>query len=673
MHSQSSLARSLPTGGRTERAVLIALAVLLAVQCVLGAAAALSEQSPFSEYLSQARRCVELNDCPSRGGRTGALPLFHGASWIRLLAYSLRSGHDLTWVQSVIFVTWMASIPLMLYLVVRYAGLRAAVLAMGLYFPVVLVGTDITDLTYTNLLPLPWALYYLGIALFIERDSLASAAVASVALAAAVSAELGCIVMVPFHFLLLVLTAPQRRVATVALCAAAFALAFCVDSFDAAREIARQVPTLRFAAGLAISGGVVLLAVRFSPRGLMPAALSAAERVGAVMAGALVYAVSTIWLANVLLMQGVPAPRYLVPAMFPFVFLVAERVAVLGTRTTIAVAVLESVAMLALHWAPRGLVVLQVGVAAIITVYAGALIIRFLRSRGAPGGLWPAFAVLACAVAVVVGETIVTAKRGGDERLTLGVVEPLVAKLYGDGYAYPELLGALQGPAADAMLALLTERDPHRFDPPPRVVAPPYSLLVIEASDAAIARTDGVVAAAPVGRDRSAIVVRAGPAYLDWLQARRCSSAPDRDGGSGDVCEQPSMDAPVPQNFPYVPYIESPPPSGDAHASPSAPGTIRFVVPVHTPGRGDAHVIRVTDLWPATWRITAVLGVDYEGSLPGPQVRLPDSREASGVIELEFASFEPHPPWVWIPPVVEVNERNRHLLDGLRSGRSPDA
>jgi hypothetical protein len=206
---------SSPPDTLTGRLPLVALAILLGAQCIIGAASAISHQAPFSEYLEQARRCVELNDCPSRGGAAGLPFLFHGASWIRLLSYSLRSGADLTHVQSIVLGLWILSIPIVFLLFYRYLGLGAAALAVGLYFPVILVGTDIQFLTYTNLLPLPFAIYYASIAAFVESRNSVFAAIASVALAAAISAELGSIVMLPFHFVLVALVEPVQVVAVV--------------------------------------------------------------------------------------------------------------------------------------------------------------------------------------------------------------------------------------------------------------------------------------------------------------------------------------------------------------------------------------------------------------------------------------------------------------------------
>jgi hypothetical protein len=647
---------------------LVTLAILLGVQCVIGAISASSHQSALSEYLNQARRCVELNDCPSRGGRTGGLPLFHGASWIRLLSYSLRAGYDLTRIQYIVLGSWILSIPTTFFFLKRYLGLRAAALALGLYFPLILVATDITIFSYPNLLPLPFALYYASIALFIEFRRTVFGAVASVALAAAVSAELGSIVMVPFHVLLVALTA-RRPVFAVAVCSLSFAIPFCLDSMDAAWEIVRQVPTIRFAVGLAISGGVVVLAARMSPRVLLLASTSTPDRVRAVMTAALLYATITIWLACLLLMRALPSSRYLLPASFPFLYLVAERMGTFGARTTIILGTLESLSLLLLPSAPHGLFVLQVPVVVIVTLYALGTIVRQMSGSG-PGSLWPSVTICLCAIGVAIADIIVLSKRGAAQAFTLAEVERLVPKLYSAGYTYPELLGSLQGPAADDLMPLLTERDPNLFGKPLHLVDPNFSLLVVKVPNAAIVRTRGIIAAVPVGDSRSAIVVRGERSYLDWIHMRRCDSTSDRGRAASYGCVEPRTDRPVPHNWPYVEFGE-PVPSSNTNLPDHRYGrSVHFEVPVHTPGHGTPHIVRAADEWPATWRIARVSGVEFEGKLPGAEIRLPDGREATGVVEFEFTAAAPVDlPWVWVPHVIEVAQANEPLLEPFRSVR----
>jgi hypothetical protein len=658
------------TAALAERRTLVAIAALLGVLTLVAFFGAISQQSAFSEYLGLARQCVELNDCPSRGGRTGGLPLYHGASWIRLLSYSLRAGHDQTRIQSIILAVWMLSVPITFLFLLRYLGLRAAVLALGLYFPLIVVGTDVTLFTYTNLLPLPFAIYYACMALFAERRRTGFAVVASVALAAAVSAELGGIVMVPFH-LLLVAWAARRRVLAVLVCGLAVAVPFCLDSMDAAREILRQVPTVRFAVAVAIVVGVTALAARMSPRTLAVDSMPALDRVRTLMTAALIYSIATVWLANLLLNNGLPAPRYLLPASFPFLYLVGERMAALTMRATVALAAAESVALLLLPSAPNALLFLQVPVSFVVTLYAVATVVRLVRQRGAQaergGMLWPALGICACAIALAAGDWILLAKRGAPQALPMAEAEPVVSALYAAGYSYPELLGSLQGPAADDLISLLTERDPNLFkQPQPHLVDATGSLLVIKVPQEDVARTDGVIAALPADRGRSTIVVRGERKYLDWVHVRRCTRAEDGADGASYLCAKPVADRPLRQNWPYVEFGR-PEPVADSELPPGVDRSVRFLVPVRTPGRGESHIVRVANQWPSTWQIARVSGVEFEGEVPGPEIRLPDRQEAAGVVEFEFISSLPADlPWLWLPPVVEVTEANRHLLEPLR-------
>lgn len=651
----------------------VLLALVFAGLCAMGAVAAISEQTPFSEYLNQARRCVELNDCPSLGGATGALPLFHGTSWIRLLSYSLRNGYALTRVQHIVLALMLLSIPTTFFFLQRYLGLRAATLGLGLYFPIILVGTDITILTYNNLTPLPLALYYGAIALFIETGAVGFGAFASIVLVAAVSAELGNIVMVPFHLALVAVAAPRPFIA-VPVCALFLAVPFYLESADAAWAIIGQMLTLRFAAGFAFCVVLLPFLVRLRPH-LGPApSLPVADRLRVVMTAALLYATATIWLGNVFLINAVPAPRYFTPAGFPFMYLIAEGLGCLAPGRMALVVVLEAITLVMLPRAPYALGVAQVPILVVVTLYALGTIVRSVRSgaiRLPPRPtLWPVLATCFCGIAISAVAVFAATKRGEVQSLTLAEVEGLVSKLYGGGYTYSQLLGSLQGPAADDMMPLLTERDPLSFsDTRVSVGDPDFSLLVIKAPTAAIARTRGVIAAVPSSDSRSVIIVRDEPSYLEWTGMRRCSWVSN--GASRRyLCARPLTDA-VPHNRPFVQFEEPVPAEGEVPRESADDRKVRFEVPVRTSGSGVSHIIRTAEEWPATWRIVGVTGVDFEGKLPGAEVRLPDTRAGTGVVELEFElnRMQMELPWVWLPHVIEVAQDNEHLLEPFRAGR----
>jgi len=72
---------------------LVLLTIGLAIQFIVAAAAMVSHQladSNTADLIEIARACNETNQC-TKGG-AGRLGLFSGASWERLLAFSLRSG-----------------------------------------------------------------------------------------------------------------------------------------------------------------------------------------------------------------------------------------------------------------------------------------------------------------------------------------------------------------------------------------------------------------------------------------------------------------------------------------------------------------------------------------------------------------------------------------------------
>jgi hypothetical protein len=217
------------------------------------------------------------------------------------------------------------------------------------------------------------------------------------------------------------------------------------------------------------------------------------------------------------------------------------------------------------------------------------------------------------------------------------------------------------------MTALLTERDPQRFiAPPPYLRDPSFSLLVIEASADVISKTRGIIASVPSGNSRSTIIVRSERPYLNWARMRRCAWTSDGDRHRAYGCAQPRMDRPLPHNWPYVEFGDLLPTDLAGGAEPQR---ARFEVPVHTPGSGVPHIVRTPNRWPASWQIVRVTGVECEGTIPGPEIRLPDNREQTGVVELEFDGLTPRDlPWVWLPHVIEVAQENEHLLEPFRRG-----
>src|ERR1051325_4835085 len=187
----------------------IALAVVLGFQCVLGATQSMSSQiadSNTANLVQIARICLEAPDCTSKGGE-GRLGIFNGASWIRLLSYSLRTRGNLRVAQSVVLDLLILSAAITFFVILRYYGLRAAALALGLYLPLILAGADFRSLDNPNLYPFPLAVCYAAMLLFTELRRAVLALLASAALALAASAYVLLLIFVPFHFALVALWA----------------------------------------------------------------------------------------------------------------------------------------------------------------------------------------------------------------------------------------------------------------------------------------------------------------------------------------------------------------------------------------------------------------------------------------------------------------------------------
>jgi len=65
--------------------------------------------------------------------------------------------------------------------------------------------------------------------------------------------------------------------------------------------------------------------------------------------------------------------------------------------------------------------------------------------------------------------------------------------------------------------------------------------------------------------------------------------------------------------------------------------------------------------------ISRVSGIPFQGALPGPDVELLDTRQATGTLEVQVSSdgFGPASEWLEDPPLVEVTAANQHLLKTL--------
>jgi hypothetical protein len=65
-----------------------------------------------------------------------------------------------------------------------------------------------------------------------------------------------------------------------------------------------------------------------------------------------------------------------------------------------------------------------------------------------------------------------------------------------------------------------------------------------------------------------------------------------------------------------------------------------------------------------------VTGVEFEGQLPGPEVRLRDEHESTGSMEIEVTRPGPDRDRWNLLRLVEVTQENEHLLEPFRGGRA---
>src|SRR2546430_3031288 len=155
-----------------------------------------------ADDVTLARACVELGNCPARGTENAAqqvLGLHNGRAFIRLISYALRTGSGLKSIQIVFLALLIFSAAVSWWIARRYVSSAAALLLLLWYLQPIAVTMRLHVLTKATILPLPLALYYASVALLAESGGAGAAAVASGALAAAISAELSCMILVPLH------------------------------------------------------------------------------------------------------------------------------------------------------------------------------------------------------------------------------------------------------------------------------------------------------------------------------------------------------------------------------------------------------------------------------------------------------------------------------------------
>src|SRR6185369_7827942 len=135
------------------------------------------------------------------------LGLSHGATWIRLIGYCLSTDGGLGTLQWIVLALLTAATVVAGVVVWRTLSWRAGMFASLLVLPGTMATLRFDDLTNGVILPLPLALYFACTAWFVRSGGLLPVLAASVALAAAMSPSLSCILLVPLHLALVGLAA----------------------------------------------------------------------------------------------------------------------------------------------------------------------------------------------------------------------------------------------------------------------------------------------------------------------------------------------------------------------------------------------------------------------------------------------------------------------------------
>jgi hypothetical protein len=456
---------------------------------------------------------------------------------------------------------------------------------------------------------------------------------------------------------------------------------FTLESYDAAREIVRVIVGMHATWGVLLVGA--LLAFWFRKRVVAVvvdrhisrwraawSAMPLRPRLRAVMKAAFIYFSAAIWIGSGVARSTTPESHYLAPLVFPLVFLAADEANALSARQAAILFVIGFVALLAFPFA----VVASRLTNVLLVVFSAFAVLRTIawaaRGRWSLAGsalstaLHPAlvYVIVAAILAGSIPDTILVRR----ERLSwpIAPAEKLAKTLYQSGLSFSQIMASSQR-QAPTLMQYASMVDPSLFGAPQDASDPGWSLLALIVEPSVAARTEGVWFSFPVRGSKSAMVVRA-PSYLDRTHLRTCYLRTCDEEPTADDCTEREPQQPISHLPPYFAI--------DRH-KPDRPGELfayersgryctLFFVPLHTVGSGVTHAVRVVDQWPLHLRITRVSGIAFEGALPGANVALLDTRQATGTLTVAMSSDGPGPPSDWLedPPIVEVTAANEHLL-----------
>lgn len=638
-----------------------------------------------------ARECLERGTCISSGMPTSGLGLAHGASWIRVIAYSLAFGNGLRTVQLTGLIFLLGATIAWSIVAWRALSWRAAMFAALLALPTTMATLRYDDLTNGVLAPLPMALYYACTAWFVQSRRLVAALGASLCLAVTISAALGLIILVPFHVALVALGA-RRPLAAATGAALAVVAPFALESSDAAVRIVHRMawPGLVVGALLLVVGIVAAVSAPARSRIAHIAEwvqrwrrqfldLSAPIRLRAAMKLATTYLIIGPWVGWAIAgNRRIPAAHYFAAAVLPLVFLAADAAGSMSRRALATLIGLLLVGLATLPLAP-----LATGLGGVYcTVAAGVAFVALLRQVFRSGARLDGdlatrpsarFAVAGTLLACLICAPDALIYPRTPQVWPVATAETMVARLYASGLTFPELMHALQGQAPYTIQSLIASLDPALFQEPPPRRDSRLSLIAMMVDPALAARTHDVLARLDTPSRNEALAVRS-TSVLDRSRLRTCyAESCDQDVDPARCITRDPKGA-VQHDRPYfsVDKTEAPVPDRLLSYQPQG-GTycVRFFIPLRLTGTGEPHWVRVSDIWPLRIRIRQVDGATFDGTLPGPEVRLANETPGSGTLEVEVSSdgVGPESDWLEEPPVIEVTSENAHLLEPFRQGR----
>ncbi|HEY3499356.1 MAG TPA: hypothetical protein VGK73_31925 [Polyangiaceae bacterium] len=656
-------------------------AVAVTMHSVVSRQGALGHPDVVDQFL-RARACVELGACEGRGPPTSlSSSLHHGALWIRIVGFCLGTGLGVQGLQ-VLGVTGAA-----LGAVVTYAAARgvrthrAALFAGFLAIALLAMTLGFGALEMLLAMPLPLAAYFALACLHARSGNALACAGAAFALALAVDLDVSAASLLPVLFVAAVLFSRRPALALAASCTAVIA-PLAVVSPLALEEFVRFVPYWLFAAGAL--GGTAALSVAWKARPRL-IGKSSRFRVRFLLDCATSVALTGMILF-VLFSRHVPLPHHLAPASVPLAILVSRHAARAG-KAGLLVRSAAVAGGLGFLLAPRASIlsyVLAGFVLALVAVVRGGFLVQrglrrdLARPLRAPSLAWSVLLAALPLVAALPGSAVTCSPA---QSLALPEAERVALGIYARGYRFPELVEAILGPELDALLLMAVVRAPGAVELPvrsthqlertvvseaPRRAYRDRSLVVVKGPRSDIEGQPDVLFSVPAAGGVVVGVLESKP-FLKKSESEACFF--ESAGTEPVFCRETRPDAAIDYEPPYLSrfgeLVRPLPPGWFAEAS------LRWRVAVRTDGRGEPHVIRALDTWPARFRITRVEGVAFEGSLPAREVRLLDRIAESGHIEFSGSAYRLGTKYVAggvADPFVEVRAASSRVLDSLRGG-----